>query len=98
MNFETLVKARKVLDPIWKRSWLRGRCWGPKKLYKRPYFENPFIYSNIIIAFESELVSISQESDGNLRIHEFRKMPNKTKLGKKIREILKENGLEVDYK
>ena len=91
MNFTPLIKARKSLDHFWKECWLKGRCWGS------PYVAgalNPFARSNITIAVDNELVSISQNPDGSLNVHEFSRTKN-TKLGKKVKAILRKNKLKI---
>lgn len=88
MDFTSLIKARKALEPVWKRASLKGRCWGPKKK------DNPYGATNITIAIGKELVSISQDPDGGLRIHEFSKTEG-TLLGQEIREILQREGLPL---
>ncbi len=85
-----MVQARKALDSLWKEeAQLKGRCWGPKGK------DNPFSATNITIAIGTELVSISQTDDGQLRIHEFSKTEN-TSLGERVRKILQEEGLVVE--
>ena len=90
MDFASLITARRVLDSLWKKSLLRGsRCWGPKRE------DNPFSASNIIIATGSELISVSQNENGELRIHEFSKTEN-TSLGKEARAVLQSQGLSFE--
>lgn len=89
MDFKDITKARKVLDPVWKASQLRGRCWGLKRK------NNPYAATNITMAMESELVSVSQAEDGTLRIHEFSKAEN-TSLGNKVRQLLQKEGLSFE--
>lgn len=90
MDFTPLVTARRVLDSLWKKSLLRGsRCWGPKRK------DNPFSASNIIIATEGELISVSQNENGELRVHEFTKAEG-TLLGRKARAILQSQGLSFE--
>jgi hypothetical protein len=90
-----LVKARKLLDPLWVKSWLKGRCWGP--LYvsdaENGLQKNPFAQSNITIAVGDELVSISQGPEG-LKIHEFSRITN-TNLGDKVRKILTTHDIKI---
>jgi hypothetical protein len=81
------VLARKALDGFWQRVDLKGRCWGPKKP------ANPFAGTNITIAFEDQLVSVSQR-EGKLVIHEFARTQG-TALGKKVRETLLASGLPI---
>lgn len=88
MNFASLIKARKVLDFLWKKSQLKGRCWGPTDS------KNPFSGSNITIAVGDELVSIIQNPDDSLKIHEFRRSDN-TELGNIVEKNLKEAGLKI---
>jgi hypothetical protein len=90
MNFRTLTKARKILDSLWKKAWLRGRCcWGVKLEDKN----NPYLGPNITLAIGNELVSISQDPDGSLKIHEFSKTRD-TDLGKKIKEVLTKESIK----
>lgn len=87
MDFTPLVRARQALNLLWeKEADLKGRCWGPKRE------NNPYSASNITIAIGTELVSISQDPDGSLRIHEFSRTEG-TLLGERIREILQREGL-----
>jgi hypothetical protein len=91
MNFSPLIKARKCLDRFWKEVWLKGRCWGP------PYVAgtlNPYAASNITIAVGNELVSISQNPDGSLNVHEFSRAEN-TFLGRKVKAVLRKNKLKI---
>jgi len=81
------VLARKALEGFWKRADLKGRCWG----HRKP--ENPFAGTNITIAFEDHLVSISQK-EGALVIHEFARAKG-TALGRRIKDILLEHDLPV---
>lgn len=81
------VKARKVLDDLWKNSDLRGRCWGVKT--KRP--DNPYAGTNITMGYGQEIVSVC-EIDGKLVVHEFARASG-TELGKRVWELLKENHL-----
>lgn len=86
MDFGPIIKARRVLDPLWRQSQLRGRCWGPKSK------ENPYSATNITFAIQDQLVSISQTDEGELRIHEFRKA-NNTSLGAKVKKLFREAGI-----
>lgn len=86
----SLVKARKALDELWCLAWLKGRCWG-KKLEQE---QNPYQNSNITIAVGNELVSVSQNIDNSLSVHEFYRTSH-TSLGKRVRAILRENGLKI---
>jgi len=94
-DFSNLIKARKIIDPIWKSSLLKGRCWGDKD------DKNPFARSNITIAAEIngqvEIVSISQTKDGKLKIHEFRKAEG-TSLGSEVKELFIKSGLAIEEK
>jgi len=81
MNYDLLVKARQVLEPLWRAAWLKGRCWGPKSE------KNPYSATNITFCIGSELVTISQ-GKGGLVIHEFQRCSN-TKLGKRAKELLR---------
>jgi hypothetical protein len=90
---DSLVRARKILHSLWTSCWLKGRCWGPK-LAEGNDRKNPFRGSNITIAVGMELVSISQNPDGSLNIHEFAQVYGTT-LGKKIRAMLKEEQIQI---
>jgi hypothetical protein len=85
MNYDLLIKARHVLDPLWKAAWLRGSCWGPKTE------KNPYAATNITFCINDELVSVSQQGE-RLVVHEFRKTTG-TKLGKEVRELLQRTRL-----
>ncbi len=89
MNFEPLIKARKLLDTFWKSSLLKGRCWGPIRR------DNPFSGSNIIMSDGESLVSVSQLPDGSLRIHEFCKTIGGTLFGAEVRKTLGEAGISI---
>lgn len=78
-----------MLDDLWKRVLLKGRCWGPRTP------NNPFRASNITMGEETELVSVSQLPDGTLVVHEFCKALGGTKLGNEVRKKLKDAGLPV---
>ncbi|MBU4223985.1 hypothetical protein KJ934_02075 [Patescibacteria group bacterium] len=80
------VKARKILEPLWNKADLKGRCWGPKRA------DNDYKGTNITILNGEELVTVSQGDNGGLRIHEFLKTEN-TLLGIKVREIFETEGL-----
>jgi len=88
MNFDNLIKARKILGPLWQEACLKGRCWGPK----RP--RNPYSASNITLAVKDELVSISQQPDGSLLVNEFIKTSG-TKLGTRIKKLFKKERLNI---
>lgn len=87
MNFASLIKARKVLDPLWKKSQLRGRTWG---LIRE---DNPYSATNITMVIGNELVSVSQDPDGSLRIHEFKRTTD-TLFGNTVKEIFKKENLK----
>lgn len=92
MDFESLIKARRALDPLWKKeAWLKGRTWGRRRKNEN----NPYEGTNITLAIEKELVAISQGKNGRLKIHEFSKT-QETSLGKRIREILRKEGLVLE--
>lgn len=88
MDFDPIIKARKVLQPLWDTALLKGRCWGPKKP------DNPFSATNITFAFEDELISVSQAEDGKLRVHGFRR-DDDTEAGRAVKNLLQKNGLVV---
>lgn len=90
MDFSSLTAAREILDPLWREALLKGRCWGSKKIKG-----NPFAASNITLALESELISITQNEDGSLRIHEFVRVERETDLGEVVRCCLEGAGLVV---
>jgi len=80
MNYDLIRKARRILQPLWERAYLRGNCWGPKSE------KNPYSGNNIVFALGEELVSISQRGN-SLIVHEFRKTEN-TALGKRVKKLL----------
>lgn len=90
----TLKEARKALESLWRKSLLRGHCWGKKTSLKGRVSGNPYADANIIMANRNELVAISQKEDGTLVVHEFMRV-NNTILGEKIRESL--NKEELDF-
>lgn len=85
MNYSLIEKARQILQPLWGRAWLKGRCWGPKSE------KNPHSGANIIICVGNELVSVSQQREGVV-VHEF-KGTTGTKLGLEARKLLQQGGL-----
>ena len=85
MNYDLLIKARKALEPLWRAAQLKGRCWGPKS------DKNPYSTTNITFAIGKEMITISQGT-GGLVIHEFQEA-NDTKLGRRVKELLKRAGL-----
>lgn len=72
--------ARQALEPLWKKAYLRGSCWGPKE------GNNPYGGTNLVIAEGKELVAVSQYGD-TLVIREFKRTEG-TGLGKKVKAIL----------
>ena len=94
MDFTSLVEARSALDTLWEEgAWLHGRCWGP--VGERRGAENPYARTNITIAVGKELVSITQNKDGTLTIHEFMRTTEETLLGRGVRIILRRAGLPL---
>ena len=85
--FDPTVKARKVLEFIWARSQLCGRCWGKGET-------DPYKGTNITIASENELVTISMNGEKELVAHQF-KLVEKTNLGDEIFGILEKANLRV---
>ena len=81
MDFSLIIKAREVLQPLWEKADLKGRCWGPKR------DDNPYSATNITFVVKDELISVSQSGKNTLIIHEFQKTTD-TELGKKVKEIL----------
>lgn len=90
MKHDPTVEARKVLDSLWREIPLRGRPWGLKKSGTNCYGG-----TNILLATDKELVSISMNSKGNLRIHEFKRSKN-TSLGRQIKKRLRQNNLPLE--
>lgn len=88
MEYDLMVKARKVLNPLWLISWLRGRCWGAKR------DNNPYSATNITFFVGKEGVSISRHGD-KLAVHEFYETKG-TKLGRMVKEILRREGLPFE--
>jgi len=85
MNYDLLIKARHILNPLWEVAWLKGRCWGPKTK------GNPYAATNITLCIGKELISVSQQGD-KLVIHEFQ-MTTGTKLGKEVRDLFQKTRL-----
>ncbi|MBI4101464.1 MAG: hypothetical protein HY443_00675 [Candidatus Nealsonbacteria bacterium] len=86
MNSSRTTKAvRQALEDLWKRSGLKGWCWGPKGT------ENRFSGTVLVLEMAGEIVAIS-EQNGQLMISEFQKAEH-TKLGKSVRESLLGAGL-----
>ncbi len=90
MNYDLLLRARKLLQSLWSKAWLKGHYWGKESL------NNPYGDANITICIGNELILISA-SDGQLMIHEFVKTTN-TQLGKRARELFQEGGLTQEIK
>jgi len=87
-EYELLKRARKAIEPLWKKACLAGAvCWGRKSQ------DNSFSGRNIIFSVGKDLVSISQAGD-ELVIHEFREAAN-TSLGNGVKKILSARGLNV---
>jgi len=85
MDWTILVNARKILDNLWEKTDLRGRCWGIVKKEG-----NPFKGTNIVLAVGDELVLVSQDND-HLKIHEFVLVDNNsTSLGKQVHALIEE--------
>jgi hypothetical protein len=81
---DVTVLARFAVDAIWKSSDLKGRCWGPKGS-KRP---SPYAGTNITLAIKDELITVCLNKEtGALILHEFKRV-KRTKLGRKIRQLL----------
>ncbi|MBL7142567.1 MAG: hypothetical protein ISS83_02845 [Candidatus Pacebacteria bacterium] len=83
MNYDLLLKARRLLQPLWSKAWLKGYYWGKGG-------------ANIAICIGKELILVS-ESDGRLVRHEFVKTTN-TQLGKRVGELFQEGGLTQEIK
>lgn len=88
MNFDLIVKARKVLEPLWLIASLKGRCWGPIRK------DNPFGATNITFFIGCEGVTIAQHPEG-LAIYGFR-MAGDTKLAKQVKGMLIKAGLPIE--
>lgn len=86
-NWQLLVSARKVLNSLWEDADLRGRCWGIKKE------SNPFVGSNITIAYGDELVSVCQDGS-KIIIHEFIRTSG-TELGEVVGRLLREGDKQM---
>lgn len=87
-EYDLIIKARKAVNPLWLISWLKGRCWGPKRE------DNPYSATNITFFVGKEGVSISQHGD-KLAVHEFYETKG-TKLGRMVKEILRKEGLSFE--
>lgn len=83
------VIARKLVDELWQKSDLRGRCWGLAKP------RNRYRATNITIAIGPELVSISLGKNGQLRVHQFRRV-KETTLGHRVKKSLQQGGSFVE--
>ena len=88
---DNLTTARKVLDPIWRKALLKGKCRGPRKKDQI----NPFGAKNIILGEVGGIVSVSQLPDGTLVVREFCECLGGTPLGNGIRRKLKSAGLAL---
>jgi hypothetical protein len=89
---DKLVKARDALDDLWDElhdNGCRARGWGSKRNKN-----NPFWGSNITLVSEDEavIINLNPEENEDLRIHGFFKN-EKTKLGERVKVILKNAGL-----
>lgn len=87
MEFELLVKARNLLQPLWGKAWLKTQHWRPKSE------SNSFsgLTANLIVGVGNEIILVS-EQNGKLILKEFR-ISASTVLGRKARELLQEGGL-----
>jgi hypothetical protein len=88
-DFAPLVAARKVLDPIWKKSQSRGRTWGIKSDH------NPLQASNIMLANEGEVVLVTMQEDGGLVVHQYCRCIGGTKLGNEVLQALRQADLHI---
>ena len=86
---DNLVAARAAMSAIWAAAQLKGRCWGPRTP------ENPFMASNITLAEGDNMITVCQQRDGTLVVHEFCKVLGGTKLGNKALAALRAAGLPV---
>lgn len=93
---DTLIeKVRRVLGPLWDKSPLRGRCYGPKGI------GSSFHGATIVLADERELVTVSQGESGRLEIREFcarqasGSLPS-TSLGDEARKLLQQAGFSLE--
>lgn len=81
---DVTVLARFAVDSIWKSSDLKGRCWGPKGSKQ----SSPYAGTNITLAINDELITVCfNRETGKLILHEFKRV-RRTKLGRKIRQLL----------
>jgi hypothetical protein len=87
MDRDFINEVRHILNALWLVSWMRGRCWGPKRK------NNPYGGSNINLFIGDESVAISQYGEGVI-ICEFRRTEG-TKLGKMVKESLVKAGIKV---
>ncbi len=88
MKDDSMVKARKALDGLWRETDLKGRCWGLRRNGNR------YQDTNITLAQGKELVTISMDKEGRLLVHVFRKA-KKSSLGETIKEALQAAALPL---
>ena len=88
---DVTVLARFAVDSIWKDSDLKGRCWGPKRSERISSYAG----TNITLAISDELVTICMNKETKrLIVHEFKRI-KRTKLGQKIRQLLRKKQLPL---
>jgi len=87
-QIDNTVKARKALRHLWKKSDLRGRCWGLRRN------KSPFAGTNTTIALGDELISISMNPEKQLVIHQFKRV-KETRLGTSVKNLLRAKGLPI---
>lgn len=92
---EVSVAARKALDHIWDLALLVGRCWGRAGRGKSKNEGNPFQGTNITLADDQDLVTVSFTENGEAVVHEFI-AAKKTPLGDRVREALAKAGINVN--
>ena len=86
---DTVAKVALFLDSV--RAGLKGFCWNINSR------DLPCFNGEITIrGHAGEIVLICRQHDGQLLIAEFaRQTPNQTELGRQVRQLLAERGLEI---
>jgi len=88
-RYAPMVVARKALHDLWGTALLKGRCWGPKTK------DNPYAATNITLATDMNLVSVSQTPEGKIKVHEFCRCTG-CSLGTEIKVRLMKAGLVLE--
>lgn len=88
-KYALMIKVRKALNDLWKIALLKGRCLGPETK------DNPYAATNIILATDMNLVSVSQTPKGKIKVHEFCRCTG-CSLGTEIKVRLIKAGLVLE--